>query len=41
MKNNIEFFIIHSNLDKKCVLVNNDLLIIIIVFLLFLVMVNK
>lgn len=41
MKQHREFFIIHSNLDKKCVLVNNDLLIIITVFLLFLFMLNK
>jgi hypothetical protein len=41
MKHHKEYFIIHSNLDKNCVLINNEILIIIIIFLLFLVMVNK
>jgi hypothetical protein len=41
MTNNIELFIIHSNIDNKSVIIDNHMLIIIIIFLLFLVMVNK
>jgi hypothetical protein len=41
MSNNIEMFIIHSNIDKKSVIIDNQILIIIIIFLLFLVMINK
>jgi hypothetical protein len=41
MKHHKEYFIIHSNLDKNCVFINNEILIIIIIFSLFLVMVNK
>ena len=41
MKHHKEFFVIHSNIDKNCILINNEILIIIIIFSLFLVMVNK
>ena len=36
-----EFFIIHSDIDRKLVLIDNHILIIIIIFLLFLLMMNK
>jgi hypothetical protein len=36
-----EFFIIHSNIDRKSVIIDNHILIIIIIFLLFLLMMNK
>ena len=36
-----EFFIIHSNIDRKSVIIDNHILIVIIIFLLFLVMMNK
>ncbi len=36
-----EFFIIHSNIDRKSVIIDNQILIVIILFLLFLVMMNK
>ncbi len=36
-----EFFIIHSNIDRKSVIIDNQILIVIILFLLFLVMINK
>jgi hypothetical protein len=36
-----EFFIIHSNIDNKSVIIDNHTLIIIIIFLLFLVIINK
>lgn len=41
MTNNIELFVIHSNIDNKSVIIDNHILIIFIIFLLFLVMVNK
>jgi len=41
MKNHKEYFVINSNLDKNCVCINNEILMFIIVFSLFLVMVNK
>ena len=36
-----EFFVIHSNIDRKSVIIDNQMLIVIIIFLLFLVMINK
>ena len=36
-----EFFVIHSNIDRKSVIIDNQILIVIIIFLLFLVMMNK
>jgi len=36
-----EFFIIYSNIDRKSVIIDNQILIVIILFLLFLVMINK
>jgi hypothetical protein len=36
-----EFFIIHSNIDRKSVIIDNQILIIFIIFLLFLVLINK
>ncbi len=36
-----EFFIIHSNIDRKSVVIDNNILVIIIIVLLFLAMLNK
>jgi len=41
MNKDREIFIIHSNIDKKSILIDNHILIIIIIFLLFLLMMNK
>jgi hypothetical protein len=36
-----EFFIIHSNIDRKSVVIDNNILVLIIIIILFLIMVNK
>lgn len=36
-----EFFIIHSDLDRKSVIIDNHILFIVIIFLLFLLVMNK
>lgn len=36
-----EFFIIHSDVDRKSVIIDNQILFIIIIFLLFLLVLNK
>ena len=36
-----EFFIIHSNIDRKSIIIDNNILVLIIIILLFLAMVNK